>query len=88
MVSKKDKEELRNCYINSLEMAKKNNIRTIAFPTISTGVFKFPKDLACQIALGSVSEYLKDNLKYFDKIIFCIYDDMQLEIYKNEILNI
>ena len=88
MVSKKDKEELRNCYINILEIAKKNNIRTIAFPTISTGVFKFPKDLACQIALGSVSEYLKDNLKYFDKIIFCIYDDMQLEIYKNEIINI
>lgn len=88
MVSNQDKEELKNCYLNSMELAKKNNIRTIAFPTISTGVFNFPKELACKIAISTVNDYLKENSKYFDRVIFCVYDNMQLEIYKNEIVNI
>ena len=87
-VGKKDEEELKNCYYNSMELAKKNNIRTIAFPTISTGVFNFPKELASKIALETINEYLKTNKDYFDKIIFCVYDDLQLEIYKSEIVNI
>lgn len=87
-VGKKDEEELRNCYYNSMELAKKNNIRTIAFPTISTGVFNFPKELASKIAITTINDYLKTNKEYFDKIIFCVYDDLQLEIYKNEIINI
>ena len=88
MVSNQDKEELKNRYLNSMELAKKNNIRTIAFPTISTGVFNFPKELACKIAISTVNDYLKENGKHFDKIIFCVYDNTQLEIYKNEIVNI
>ncbi len=56
-VTDKERKELENCYISCLDLAKENNIRTIAFPSISTRVFHFPKDEASEIAVRTVRNY-------------------------------
>lgn len=80
-VTEKEIQELKNCYINSLELAKENNIREIAFCSISTGEFRFPKVQASKIAINTVKEYLKKNEKYFDKIIFNVFKGENYDIY-------
>ncbi len=80
-VTEKEIIELKNCYINSLELAKENNIKTIAFPCISTGEFRFPKELASKIAIETVKEYLDTNKEYFEKIIFNVFAEEDYSIY-------
>lgn len=82
-VTNKHEELLANCYKNCLRLAQKNNIRSLAFCSISTGVFRFPKDLACQIALKTVNDYLNEYGDNFDKIVFNVYSKEALEIYEN-----
>jgi O-acetyl-ADP-ribose deacetylase (regulator of RNase III) len=81
----KDEIELANCYKNSLKLAIENNIRNIVFPCISTGVFRFPKDLACKIAINTVDEFLTENNDKIDKVVFSLWTNEDMEIYKNEI---
>ena len=81
-VTEQKENELADCYINSLKLAVHNGIKTIAFPCISTGVFRFPKDRACKIAIESVKDFLKENDK-IEKVVFNVYSDEDLEIYKN-----
>ena len=52
---------LSNCYKNSLNLAVQKNIETIAFPCISTGIYGFPKDLAAEIAISGIVDFLKGN---------------------------
>lgn len=82
-----DKEEkkklLENCYQNCLELAVKNNIKTIAFPNISTGIYHFPKDKAATIAIETVSNFnQKDKI---DEVVFVCFDDENYDLYKNTI---
>ena len=84
-VTEKEISELKNCYINSLELAKENNIKTIAFPCISTGEFRFPKELASKIAIETIKEYLDTNEKYFERIIFNVFSDEDYKIYLNNL---
>ena len=84
-VTEKEISELKNCYINSLELAKVNNIKTIAFPCISTGEFRFPKELASKIAIETVKEYLDTNEKYFERIIFNVFSEEDYKIYLNNL---
>lgn len=83
-VTEEKEQELANCYINSLKLAIENGIKTIAFPCISTGVFRFPKDNACRIAIKSVKEFLESH-DTIEKVVFSVYSDEDLEIYKNEL---
>lgn len=76
-----EKEQLANAYRNSLELAKKHKLKTIAFPNISTGVYHFPKELAAQIALRTVSEFLVSN-SIPETVIFCVFDEENFEIYR------
>ena len=78
-----EEELLQKCYINSLELAIKNNLQTIAFPNISTGIYGFPKDRAAKIAIDSVSKF--DQLSYFEQIVFVCFDDENFQLYKNSI---
>nr|XP_021154360.1 O-acetyl-ADP-ribose deacetylase MACROD2 isoform X3 [Columba livia] len=55
------KENLANCYKSSLKLAKENNIRSIAFPCISTGIYGFPNEPAAVIALNTAKEWLSKN---------------------------
>ena len=72
-------ELLKNCYINSLALAKENNCKTIAFPCISTGVYHFPKEQAAQIAIETV---LSNITTPIEKVIFCCFSDSDTEIYR------
>jgi O-acetyl-ADP-ribose deacetylase (regulator of RNase III) len=80
-----DEFNLANCYKNSLKLAIENNIRNIAFPCISTGIFRFPKDLASKIAVKTVDEFLNENKDKFDKVVFSLWNFEDLEIYKKAI---
>ena len=64
--NKQERELLKSCYQTALELARKNNIKTIAFPSISCGVYRFPIEEACKIAISTVKEYL-NNYDGFEK---------------------
>jgi len=72
---------LANCYKNSLKLAVENNIKTIAFPAISTGVYCFPVKRATNIALNEAINFLAKNEK-IEKIIFICYDITTFDVYK------
>ena len=86
-VTKDDKEKLADCYINSLKLAMRNNIRTVAFPCISTGEFRFPKKEASKIAIRTVTEFLDEHGVEFDKIIFNVFTDEDNKIYEQNLQN-
>jgi len=70
---------LANCYHNSLKLAETLEVKTIAFPNVSTGIYRFPKDLAGKIAVDEVKNF-KSNL--VEKVIFVCFDDENEEIYR------
>lgn len=75
---------LSNCYINSLKLAVGNNIKTIAFPNISTGVYRFPKERAAEIAVNTVKEFLDKN-QSIEKVIFVCFDQENYSLYSRMI---
>ena len=77
--NRNEAELLKNCYLNSLALAKENNCRTIAFPCISTGVYHFPKEQAARIALETV---LSNITAPIEKVIFCCFSDSDAKIYR------
>jgi len=70
---------LSNCYKNSLKLAESLNVKTIAFPNISTGVYRFPKELAAKIAVQEVQNFESDVI---EEVIFVCFDDENEQIYK------
>jgi len=84
-VTKEQDKKLSDCYLNCLKLALENNIRTIAFPCISTGVFRFPKDLASKIAISTVDNFLSNNRDKIDKVVFCLWNNEDVEIYEKNI---
>jgi O-acetyl-ADP-ribose deacetylase len=72
---------LRSCYVRSLELAVANNVRTIAFPAISCGVYGYPIESACRIALDACSDFLKTNGRP-DKVIFVLFSEDHLDVYR------
>jgi len=74
-------ELLASCYQNSLKLARDNNIRTIAFPGISTGVYGFPKDQAALIAVNETKRILKKH-GLPEKVIFVAFDDESYRIFQ------
>ena len=79
-LTKTDCELLTSCYRSCLETAERNNIKSIAFCCISTGEFHFPNDKAAEIAVNTVSEYLKNS--DIEKVIFNVFKDIDYEIYR------
>ncbi len=71
---------LRAAYWNSLKLASTNNLRSIAFPSISTGSYNYPTDEASQIAINAIKDYLKKENK-IETVILALYSDKNLEIY-------
>ncbi|RYJ39431.1 putative phosphatase, C-terminal domain of histone macro H2A1 like protein [Flavobacterium anhuiense] len=80
-----DKEEksklLADCYKNSLNLAVRNGIKSIAFPNISTGIYHFPKDKAAEIAVKTIKDF--DKSDEIQKVIFVCFDDENYKIYKS-----
>ena len=73
---------LASCYKNSLEMAVENAVKTIAFPSISTGVYHFPLKRAAEIAVREVKNFLQKN-DSVEKVIFVCFDDETYKTYKD-----
>ena len=78
-------EDLKNCYENVLRCAMEHNIRSVAFCCISTGEFQFPREVAANIAVETVSSFLEKNKEHFDRIIFNVFKDWDKELYKNRL---
>ncbi len=72
---------LANCYKNSLQIAEEININSIAFPAISTGVYRFPLELATKIAIKEIKNFLKKN-DTIEKVIFVCFDERTYASYK------
>src|SRR5688572_21646119 len=83
----KEREQLYNCYYNSLRLAVENHCKTIAFPNISTGVYRFPKKEAAQIAIKSVAEFLLMD-RSIEKVLLVCFDDENFQLLQEEILNV
>lgn len=79
--NKNEPELLKSCYTTALNLAKKNNIKTIAFPAISCGVYHFPMDKACKIAYDTVTEFI-NKYNCFEKVIFIDVNDRIIETYR------
>jgi len=76
-----EEELLVACYRNSLEVARDNKIKSIAFPAISTGVYRFPKERAARLALKTVKKFIDHN-KEIKNIIFVLFTENEVELYK------
>lgn len=79
-------ELLRNCYVNSLKIAKKKGIRKIAFPSISTGVYGYPVSNAAAVAVIAVKNYTAEKPEAFDLIEWVCFDENTLKAYSSEIM--
>ena len=80
-VTKEDKELLVSCYRSCLELAAENKLESVAFCCISTGEFHFPNDLAAEIAVATVKEFLKKQTSV-KKVIFNVFKDLDKAIYE------
>lgn len=80
-----EEEMLKNCYFNSLKIASQNRMKSVAFPAISTGVYRFPVELATYIAVKTCIEFI-DKSEYPQKVLFVCFSNHIREIY-NRILS-
>lgn len=71
---------LSKCYKNSLKIVQEHNFKTIAFPSISTGVYRYPLEDATKIALSEILKFLDNNDKV-EKIIICCFDQITFDNY-------
>lgn len=78
-----DKEEKRkllaNCYVNVLQIAEENRVKTIAFPNISTGIYRFPKNEAAKIAIQTVKLFPVESIQ---EITFVCFDEENYKLYE------
>ena len=74
--------KLKDATLNSLKLAEKKGLKSVAFPAISTGIFGFPKDRCAAIMLSTTVAYLEGPTK-LEKIVFCLYDKRTLEIFEH-----
>ena len=81
IVTKEDKELLASCYRSCLELAAENGLESVAFCCISTGEFHFPNNLAAEIAVRTVKEFLKKQTSV-KKVIFNVFKDLDKAIYE------
>ncbi|WP_296848515.1 protein-ADP-ribose hydrolase [uncultured Methanobrevibacter sp.] len=81
--SNEDCEKLASCYKSCLDLANYNELKSIAFCSISTGVFNFPQRKAAEIAIKTVEDYLNENETSLEKVIFDTFSQKSYLIYKN-----
>lgn len=72
---------LGDCYRNTLDLAVRHQLRSIAFPGISTGAYGFPVERAAEIAVDTVQQFIAEG-EMFDEILFCCYSALDLRVYQ------
>jgi O-acetyl-ADP-ribose deacetylase (regulator of RNase III) len=75
---------LKNCYTNSLKLADENDLRSVAFPSISTGAYGYPVDAAASVAVNAVKEFLKDA-KHVEEVRFVLFDETSYNVYSSQV---
>ncbi len=80
--SEEDPKLLRDCYWNSLELARKNGLHSIAFPAISTGVYGYPLEAATEVALKAISDWFNVNGHYGMKVLCACFSDKAKDVYE------
>ncbi|XP_063046882.1 ADP-ribose glycohydrolase MACROD1 isoform X2 [Engraulis encrasicolus] len=81
-VTDKERNALRDCYLNCLQTAVENKLRTVAFPCISTGVYGYPPKEAVDVALDTVRKFLEQYHDKLDRVIFCVFLETDKELYR------
>jgi O-acetyl-ADP-ribose deacetylase (regulator of RNase III) len=84
---KGERKKLADCYKNSLQLAIDNSCKTIAFPNISTGVYRFPKDMAAAIAVSTVSGFVL-NTGSIEQVLFVCFDQENFDLIEAELQRI
>lgn len=79
----KEPELLASCYRKSLEIADSLLVKSIAFPNISTGVYRFPKAEAVQIAIDAVNLFIDNENSNIEEVIFVCFDDENYQLYES-----
>ncbi|MFP4978291.1 O-acetyl-ADP-ribose deacetylase [Paenibacillus sp. CN-4] len=83
-------DKLRSCYLNSLALAAEAGSASIAFPNISTGIYRFPKPLAAETALEAVKDYLHslpEEQRTLERVVFVCFDEENYSIYEERLIN-
>jgi len=75
-----EEELLRGCYLNSLTLAERTGIKSIAFPSISTGAYGFPIEHAARIAIATVREYLASP-RTIESVVFVCFSEEDFQVY-------
>jgi O-acetyl-ADP-ribose deacetylase (regulator of RNase III) len=75
---------LRTCYISSLKLAGENSLKSIAFPSISTGIYGYPIDRASLVAIGAVIDYL-EKPDSIEKVVFVLFSESDYRLYLSRV---
>jgi O-acetyl-ADP-ribose deacetylase (regulator of RNase III) len=78
---RKEAELLREAYMNSLQLAASKGLRTIAFPSISTGAYGYPVEKASRVALETVKDFIEKEAT-LDKVVFVLFSDEIFKVYQ------
>ncbi|XP_007479103.1 ADP-ribose glycohydrolase MACROD1 [Monodelphis domestica] len=78
-------QELRNCYLNSLQLVLDNSLRSVAFPCISTGVFGYPSEAAAEVVLSTLREWLEEHRDKVDRLVICVFLEKDEKIYRKRL---
>lgn len=80
--NRREPQTLADCYSNSLALALGSGLKTIAFPSISTGAYGYPLDLAAEVAVGAVRRFVETNPDGLERITWVLFDDGTFEAYR------
>ncbi len=76
--------KLKNATLNSLKIAERDEMKSISFPAISTGIFGFPIRRCAEIMLGVVMDYLQKNTK-LEKVVFCLFTEADYKVFEEQL---
>jgi O-acetyl-ADP-ribose deacetylase (regulator of RNase III) len=77
-------EKLKNATLNSLKLADSENIKSIAFPAISTGIFGYPVERCSEIMLSNTLDYLRKQTS-LEKVVFCLFTDATYKVFEKHL---
>ncbi|XP_017372392.1 ADP-ribose glycohydrolase MACROD1 isoform X3 [Cebus imitator] len=77
--------ELRSCYLSSLDLLLEHQLRSVAFPCISTGVFGYPSEAAAEVVLATLREWLEQHKDKVDRLIICVFHGKDEDIYRSRL---
>ena len=85
-LTKELEQDLADCYRNTLDLCRENDLRSVAFCCISTGVFCFPNKKAAEIAVRTVTDWLEKHPGGIDRVIFNVFKEEDKAYYEHELL--